>query len=58
MKITTTITTVATRVGSAISLVYVENHNAEIRSEMDEITDMIQALRAKRSELKSQLIEL
>jgi hypothetical protein len=58
MQIVTTITTGLSRVGSAVSTVIVENHNFEIRSEMDEITKEIQALRAKRSELKSQLIEL
>jgi hypothetical protein len=37
---------------------YAQIHNQEIRSQMDDLTEQIQALRAQRSELKSQLIEL
>jgi len=58
MKIVTRITTVAIDATTMIGRAYAEIHNAEIRSEMDEITAQIQELRAKRSELKSQLVEL
>lgn len=58
MQIITIMTDGLTRFGSALSTVMIENHNAEIRSEMDEITAQIRELRAKRSELKSRLIEM
>lgn len=43
---------------TVVGRAYAQIHNEEIRSEMDEITRQIQELRAKRSELKSQLVEL
>lgn len=58
MKIITTITTGLATVGGAYVTLAVENHNYAIRSEMDEITKQIHELRAQRSALKSQLIEV
>lgn len=58
MQIISRMTDIAIDASTRIGRAYAEIHNAEIRSEMDEITAQIKELRAKRSELKSQLVEL
>jgi hypothetical protein len=58
MQIITRITEIAIDASTRIGRAYAEIHNEEIRSEMNEITLQIQELRAKRSELKSRLVEL
>ena len=49
---------VAVDASTVLGRAYAQIHNEEIRSEMNEITQQIQELRAKRSEHRSQLIEL
>jgi hypothetical protein len=58
MQIISKTITVALDATTLIGRAYAEIHNAEVRSEMDEITAEIQALRARRSELKATLVQL